>query len=64
MKKEKINTTNKIIIPKKDKNSLSEETRKKLIQDLQNISTEDLEAIGKKLEENEILVEETDFHDV
>lgn len=66
MKKQKVNTINKIIIPKKGNTSLSEETRKKLIQDLQNISTEDLEAIGNKIEENKnkILIEETDFEQI
>jgi hypothetical protein len=64
MKKEKANTINKIIIPRKGNSSLSDETRKKLIQDLQNISPEDLEAMEKKLEENKILIEKTDFEQI
>lgn len=51
MTKEKVNTTNKIIIPKWGKDSLSDEVRKKLIEDLQKISSEELEAMGNKLEE-------------
>ena len=51
MTKEKPNTANKIIIPKGGKDSLSDEARKKLIEDLENISPEELEAMGNKLEE-------------
>ena len=46
----KIDTTNKIIISK-GKISLSEEARKKLVEDLQKISPEEIEAMGNELEE-------------
>ena len=41
----------KIIIPKKGKVSLSDDARKKLLEDLENISPEELEAMENKLEE-------------
>ena len=51
MVKENPNTTIKIIIPKKGKDSLSDDARKKLLEDLESISPEELEAMGNKLEE-------------
>ncbi|MBR7036494.1 hypothetical protein IKI14_01090 [bacterium] len=64
---EKVNTTSKIIIPKQGKNSLSDEARKKLVKNLQNITPEKIEAIGKEIEEKlkeEELAEITDFDKV
>ena len=64
MVREKTNMTNKIIIPKKNGSALSEESRKKLLEDLQNITPEEIEAIGKEIEEKlkeEELEEFTDF---
>ena len=64
MVKEKVNTTSKIIIPKKVKDTLSDDARKKLVEDLQRISPEEIEAIGNKIEEildEEELEEITDY---
>ena len=49
-KTNKIDTTNKIIIPKWGKDSLSDEARKKLVEDLQNISPEEIEEIGENFD--------------
>ncbi|MBR7037227.1 hypothetical protein IKI14_05240 [bacterium] len=67
MVKEKVNTTSKIIIPKKVKDTLSDDARKKLVEDLQNITPEEIEAIGNKIEEKlkeEELEEITDYDEI